>query len=239
MKEVAEKGSPNYIIAKLLLNSLPGRFAMSDDQSYHYILDSDSELEEFKNKIGIWNIQGTMDLDNKTLITSSSSLVSDFKTPNINIAVGLAVTAYGRVSMSRVKNNPDIGILYYSDTDSAYTSKPLPKSWLHPTKIGFFKQEEVLTSFVSTGPKIYATVSTSGKAVSKIRGFTGQLTCKELLSLLDTNCSFERTQELCFKDKVNGYLYTSESGYGFKVTDTKRNLKLDGSMVVGTTNKTF
>nr|YP_010455106.1 DNA polymerase [Porodaedalea mongolica]UUA03948.1 DNA polymerase [Porodaedalea mongolica]WCF76708.1 DNA polymerase [Porodaedalea mongolica] len=235
MKEQAQKGTPNYTIAKLLLNSLPGRFGMSDEQDQHYILDN-SELEEFKDKVGIWNIQSNVDLEGKTLVSSRG--ITSFKTPKVNIAVALAVTANGRIFMSRVKNNPDI-VLYYTDTDSAFTAQPLPSSWYDPAKMGYFKLENRLSCFVSTGAKIYAAITKSGLEYSKVRGFTGQLSCEDLRSLLDVDSSFDRIHKLCFKDKDSGYIYTSETGYGFKASDTKRNLRLNGSIVVGTFNKTF
>nr|YP_009690186.1 DNA polymerase family B [Porodaedalea pini]QEG56966.1 DNA polymerase family B [Porodaedalea pini] len=235
MKEQAPKGTPNYTIAKLLLNSLPGRFGMSDEQDNHYILDN-SELEEFKDKVGVWNIQSNVDLDGKIL--GSSRGMTSFKTPKINIAVALAVTANGRVFMSRVKNNPDIE-LFYTDTDSAFTGQSLPSNWLDPVKMGYFKLENRLTKFVSTGAKIYAVITESGQEYSKVRGFTGQLSCEDLRSLLDVDNSFDRIHELCFKDKDSGYIYTSETGYGFKASDTKRNLRLNGTKVIGTFNKTF
>ena len=52
-------------------------------------------------------------------------------TMNINIAIGLSVTAYARIIMSIFKNNFDLtGNVYYTDTDSLFCDKKLPLSFV-------------------------------------------------------------------------------------------------------------
>lgn len=58
---------------------------------------------------------------------------------DVNIAIAATVTAWGRMWLSQVKNNPKFN-LYYSDTDSAVIDGEL-----HPdlvgNKLGQFKLE--------------------------------------------------------------------------------------------------
>jgi hypothetical protein len=50
LKENSEKGSINYIIAKLLLNSLYGRFGMNPYKEKHFIIKESQYNNIHKNK---------------------------------------------------------------------------------------------------------------------------------------------------------------------------------------------
>ena len=80
-----------------------------------------------------------------------------------SIAIASAVTAYSRVYMSQIKNDPNIN-LYYSDTDSAFTDKPLDPS-LVGSKIEQFKLEHHLKEGVFLGAKIYAAITSDNKYI--------------------------------------------------------------------------
>jgi hypothetical protein len=58
----------------------------------------------------------------------------------VNIAVGAAVTAYARITMSQFKNIKGIET-FYTDTDSVYTNKPLPQHLVDPKELGKMKDE--------------------------------------------------------------------------------------------------
>lgn len=113
------------------------------------------DLSDFIHKIGLNNLGVQIELDNKILI----SYIQDFaRDPKINIAIAAAITANTRVYMSNLKNVSDY-ILYYTDTDSIFTNKPLPENFVNSKMLGLFKLEVVLTDFIALAPKVYGSTS--------------------------------------------------------------------------------
>nr|YP_010697788.1 hypothetical protein P1R16_mgp08 [Porodaedalea niemelaei]WCF76684.1 hypothetical protein [Porodaedalea niemelaei] len=182
MKEDSTKGTPMYLICKLLLNALYGRYGMDFENKSHQILDQ-KQLSELIDNVGEWNIDETIDIDDKTLVSTKE--YKPYKSPQVNMAIALAVTANARIYMSRVKNNPDIK-LFYTDTDSAFTGKPLPDEWYHPNKTGYFKLENVVDNFVALGPKVYGAIKEDGSSFTKVKGFKGIIPLRTLTEALDS-----------------------------------------------------
>ena len=66
MKENSQKGTPNYAISKLLLNSLYGKFGMSPYLPTHKIIDN-NEVDKYANQ---YRIESRKELfNNKELIS--------------------------------------------------------------------------------------------------------------------------------------------------------------------------
>ena len=113
------------MVAKLLLNSLYGRFGMDDLFTYSEIINK-KDYPKFEKLPGwIDSLQDIIDLSKNYLVQLKNPLVEQktnldnaFETHNINIAIASAVTAYARIHMSQFKNNPNLPNLYYTDTDS-------------------------------------------------------------------------------------------------------------------------
>lgn len=123
IKESHPKGSPMNMNAKLLLNSLYGRFGMSPYSEEHIILPSHLSNQFILDDN--FDILDVIDFkNNQELITYKKRLnpnvdgnIEENKYKNVSIVVASAITAYGRIHMSQFKNNPEIGDLLYSDTD--------------------------------------------------------------------------------------------------------------------------
>ncbi|KAJ3780136.1 B type DNA polymerase [Lentinula aff. detonsa] len=137
----ANKNDPIYIIAKLLLNSLYGKFGMSPYKDKHDIIDN-KNLYKFVEKY----IECDEDFSNN---------------PNVNIAIAAAITGYARIFMSKFKNSNNFS-LFYSDTDCIDIDKPLNKE-LIGTEIGNMKLEHVFTNIIYLAPKVYS-VRNKGEA---------------------------------------------------------------------------
>jgi DNA polymerase elongation subunit (family B) len=125
------KGHPLNLIAKLLLNSLYGRFGMDDQFSTITIFNN---FKEFKKWFEIYNddVENFIELGDKVLVQHRSEMLNqktdlygNLETHNVSICIAAAITAYARMHMSQFKNNLDYN-LYYTDTDSIYIDKPLP-----------------------------------------------------------------------------------------------------------------
>ena len=130
------KSDPMNFIAKILLNSLYGRFGMNDNFSEINIIHKDY-YPDFENKY--FNvIIDKIDLEDYILveIKNSDNIIEDENsTHNINVGIASAITAYSRILMSQFKNNPKIN-LYYTDTDSIYTDSELEESLIDKIVLG-------------------------------------------------------------------------------------------------------
>ena len=125
------KTDPMNLIAKLMMNSLYGKFGMKTEKTQVACLRKD----ESSNNEGLQtyidrnkeSIQDILEVGDFTIIVQNGVSMANFSQDtyhglDVNIAVASAVTSGARVIMSKVKNNPDY-VLYYTDTDSAVLMK--------------------------------------------------------------------------------------------------------------------
>jgi hypothetical protein len=157
-----DKKDPMNYIAKILMNSLYGRFGLNPLLPDTLIIDKDSldkfidsseivELIEFEDKLLIQYIEENKigNYDNEELDVVNNS----------NVAIASAITAYSRITMAKIKrycldNNIKI---FYSDTDSVYTNKPLP-DYLVGKELGKWKLEGFYEEGVFVAPKVYGLI---------------------------------------------------------------------------------
>ena len=148
-----EKGTPMNLIAKLLMNSIYGKFGMSIDVTRVDIFDisDDLKINEFREKLDVFKetILDYIKLDQHIVIVRDSIVDLRYNEGedmyfglDVNIAIASAITAGARIHMSLFKNNPNFK-LYYSDTDSGVFDRPLPAEYVG-TKLGQFKLEHVI-----------------------------------------------------------------------------------------------
>ena len=122
-----DKSHPMNFIAKILMNSLYGRFGMDDNYSTTKIYDKVkfekmiSKLSPIKLKLieEIGNIGNNHMFVNSFSDQTNTMLDNSNQNHNINVAIASSITALARVEMSKYKNNPHLK-LYYTDTDSIF-----------------------------------------------------------------------------------------------------------------------
>nr|YP_010384622.1 hypothetical protein NDC34_mgp04 [Russula rosea]UHA57021.1 hypothetical protein [Russula rosea] len=143
------KYHPLNLIAKLLLNSLYGRFGMIDSFLDIRIFNN---FKSFKSWYNIHNesVVDFFELGNKIFVqyrfeikNQKTELYGNLETHNVSISIALAITAYARIHMSQFKNNPNFN-LYYSDTDSIYIDRALPEYLVNSKVLGKMKLEYIL-----------------------------------------------------------------------------------------------
>jgi hypothetical protein len=174
-----EKDDPMNYVAKLLMNSLYGKFGMKPQSTKVdiYNLASDSELNSFFEMVDKYgpSIQDWFKLDQHYVVIRDK--VSDlynnedndhYHGLDVNVAISAAITAGGRMWMSTIKNRFEFN-LFYSDTDSFVTNKPLP-SFMVGNKLGQFKLEYTIERAVFLAPKVYAFITSSGEEIIKVKG---------------------------------------------------------------------
>ena len=179
------KGSPMNLTCKMLMNSLFGRFAMKPILSIQKFIGK----EEFKFLTEKYLIEDYLDLGDHGYFVSYIDIFKTTKEPNISISIASAITAYSRVFMSKFKNNaPSVFKLFYSDTDSIFVDRDLPKD-LIGNEIGQFKLEYIFKEVVFLGPKIYGGLIDNNNFICKIKGYKNpqNITLEDLKSLLNKN----------------------------------------------------
>lgn len=229
------KGDAMNLIAKLLMNSLYGKFGMHDEITRMEIHPnvSQQDKEWISELFDIYNTSIIDHYDLGDFIIFIRNSITDiyynekddiFHGTEVNVAIASTVTSEARVFMSFLKNNPEFK-LYYSETDSGFINKPLPVH-LIGSALGQFKLENVISKAVFLAPKVYALITEDGKEIIKIKGLTKELTSnlhfQDLEALLIEDSSREFTQEKCFKSIINGEISTDDIIYTLKNTSTKR-----------------
>jgi hypothetical protein len=216
------KGDPMNLTAKLLQNSLYGKFGMKDEITRVEILDNvtteDKKLISEKLDLFKSDILDIVNFDKHTVIVIKDLTDISYDNKNdyyygteVNVAIASAITAYARIFMSEFKNNPLFKV-YYSDTDSFVTNTPLPKE-LIGNNLGQFKLEHIINKAVFLAPKVYALITEDGKEIIKVKGLSKEVINKlhfsDLEALLIQDSTREFTQEKWFKSVIKGEIKTS------------------------------
>jgi len=235
------KSDPMNYIAKILMNSLYGRFGMNDNFVISQIMHK-VDYDKFEKLDKDNSIIDVIELDDNLLVQSKNPnieldtlLDNGSEVHNINISIAAAITGYARIHMSQFKNNNNFN-LYYSDTDSAYIDTPLDEH-LIGTKLGLMKLECICNDAVFLAPKVYSLITDSG-VVKKIKGLSSEalseITFDDLLELLNKDSKIEANQEKWYKDISSGKISIKNQIYTLKVTGNKRQLIYTNNKLVNT-----
>jgi hypothetical protein len=171
-------------LAKLLMNSLYGKFGMNpihdvievipkkdlDDyiklHKTHSIVRETSDFSMVKRPIEGSTIDPT-----KILYTTTEGRSEAFRSELLsksNVAIAAAITAYARIALSnlmRDESNP----VFYHDTDSIIVQKPLDDKFVGP-ELGQMKLEHKIDHAVFAGPKLYG-MKVSQAEIIKAKGY--------------------------------------------------------------------
>jgi DNA polymerase elongation subunit (family B) len=190
-----DKSNPLNFIAKILLNSLYGRFGMDDNFDNINIIHKDY-YPDFENKF-IDQITDKIELDDYILIfyRASDGLIEEQREHNVSVGIAAAITAYSRIHMSQFKNNPNIN-LYYTDTDSIYTDSDLDDYLLNNKKLGKLKLEYICEKAIFLGPKLYCLLIENGQFIHKVKGLNRDVSLefKDFENLLFKDCFISKLQ---------------------------------------------
>lgn len=240
-----EKGSPMNYIAKLLMNSLFGRFALDDRYNKIKILDNKEFSKLIMNKVEYPNIKDyeLYEDEKKVLVetvyqSETNSFSSNFENHMSSIGISAAITAEGRIFMSKMfKNNPDLE-LFYTDTDSIFVSKsPEEMNEMYPgivdsKALGKLKHEYTIINAVFLAPKCYWMQLQEGNEVVKIKGVKKEsltfamenegLNFDTFKNLLVKDSHLEIHQEKWARDFNLGTINIMETTYDIKQNNNKR-----------------
>ena len=227
------KGEAMNLNAKLLMNSLYGKFGMKSDTTKIEIIsikDLNKYLEKFNTNIAdIIYLEDhiVVTINTNEFIPSSDILYYDSEITNqmdVNIAIASAITAYGRIHMSQFKNNPNYK-LYYSDTDCAVLNTLLPAELVGPG-LGQMKLEHVITKGIFLAPKVYALITNQGEQIIKAKGLNKDviqdINMADFEFLLSKDSSKILKQSKLSKSLYNSDIELINTIYTLKVTSNKR-----------------
>lgn len=228
IKQNTPKSDPMYLISKLLLNSLYGKFGINPHLlTYKFVpkfifedksLGKVSDIYKDWKKIGNFYLAGYEDW---------STIIS-------NVAIAQAVTAFSRIDMSIFKNNPNFK-LYYSDTDSIFIDSYLPDEFVSNTELGKYKLEAEYIKFIALGPKVYGAIDTSGNSYTKIKGFKNKIPLDKLELLLNKEQqNLHLNHEKWFKDINKSEISIKISPYDLSISYNKRIPVFDNNKFVNT-----
>lgn len=224
------KSNPLNLIAKLLLNSLYGRFGMIDTFPNIDIMDI-NDFVKFE-KLFSDDIMDFVKLDDKVMVIYRSNqkdintlLDGHKESHNVSIAIASAITAYARIYMSQFKNNSEFN-LYYSDTDSIYIDKPLSKELVNSKVLGLMKLENTLNKAIFLAPKVYYLETIDGNIIYKVKGLSHniELTMEDFENLLFKDTFIEKSQTKWFRNLTEGKITLLNELYTIKVNEFKREL---------------
>jgi hypothetical protein len=232
-----DKSHAMNLIAKLLMNSLYGKFAMKLEMTEVEIFDTSTEegRKDMLEYLDIFNIsiQDCVKIDNKALLIRNTMYALNYEEEldmfhglDVNIAIASFITSYSRIVMSHFKNNPDFN-LYYSDTDSIVIDTTLPEPMVGKS-LGLVKLEHEINKAVFIAPKVYGLVTEDGEEIIKIKGFSpdrikeNDISVNLLEQLLIKDSEKEFSQEKWFKKVLEGQIRIEDKIYTLKTTSNKR-----------------
>jgi hypothetical protein len=222
-----DKSNPLNFIAKILMNSLYGRFGMEDNFANINIIHKDY-FSDFENKY-FDNIIKTTEIDDYFLVEfeNVNNDNNEDNTHNISVAIASAITAYSRIHMTQFKNNPKIN-LYYSDTDSIYVEEnsDIDIGLIDNKILGKLKLENICNKAIFLAPKVYCLETIESETIYKVKGLKHEveLTMENFEELLYKNSLLVKTQLKLRKFLNKSHIEVLEQVYTLQVTDNKRKL---------------
>lgn len=218
-----------YLISKLLMNSLYGRFGMNEILFIHEIIN-ENDLNIYIDK---YSINEIISLNNNKILISyfdinlkDNIMLNNETYSNISIGIASAITAYSRIHITHFKNNPNYN-LYYTDTDSIYIDKPLSENFIGKD-LGKMKLEYNFIEGTFLSPKVYGGLYFNDnqqlKSITKVKGFKNKLDYFKLKSLLNENSSLSLKQDKWYKNINEGNISIKEQLYILFTTDNNRQL---------------
>jgi DNA polymerase type B, organellar and viral len=231
-----DKSNPLNFIAKILLNSLYGRFGMNDNFEDINVIHKNF-YNDFENKF-IDQITEKIEVDDYFIVFTKASegLIEDQSEHNVSVGIASAITSYSRIHMSQFKNNPDIN-LYYTDTDSIYTDSNIDKSLINNKVLGKLKLENVCEKAIFLSPKLYALLTESGQFIHKVKGLNQKIDINfdDFKKLLTKDTIIAKTQSKWFRSLSESKINILDQLYSIKTTSNKRLLVYDkNNKLIGT-----
>lgn len=204
LRQQYSKSEPMNYVAKLLNNSLYGRFGMEPQLHSHIfttfegiqrLISNNNEILDF---IDLGNNQYFVSYQGANVQELDNTLPRS-KKGGVSISVASAVTAYARIYMSQFKNNIDYN-LFYTDTDSIFIDRELDSNFVN-SELGNMKLEYTFKDSIFLAPKVYCGITNNGAKIVKVKGFTESenLNLDDFIALLDKDAKLTLSHTKWFR----------------------------------------
>ena len=231
IKQSVNKSNPWYLISKILMNSLYGRFGLKNELQDFLILDTNSNdlgLVLLNNSNIIEDVVNFEDTEKTFVIIKK--ICNDL---NSSLPIAAAVTAYARTKMAPILLDDQIKVLY-TDTDSYVIEGDLEflnngkyKYLLHDN-LGGLKLETIFNEFIALAPKLYGGIledNTEFKA--KVKGFKNKVEFDILKNLLfKQDKSYLLKQDKWYRSIDKGEISIKTNPYTLELNENKRRLDM-------------
>lgn len=225
MKASSNSDDPKYFIAKLLMNSIYGRFGLNPDEK-EVVIVSDGESEAYISSKK--NVIATPLLSGKVMLSFDQNNLDDFSLNNISVPISAAIASYSRITMNKFLRKYE-DLIYSIDTDGIKTTAVLDPSDVDNKKLGYMKYEYTLKEAVFPAPKVYG-----GKLEKPYKGFNDELVkikgvknpikYDRLKTVLNKNNKLIINQEKWLRRLDNSTILVKNEDYTLEIRESKREL---------------
>lgn len=219
-----DSDNPKYIIAKMLMNSLYGRFGLNPEERESLIVSDEDYEDILFNKKQVKQIPL---LSGKVLVSYEKD-TDEINLNNISISVSAAISAYSRNVMNKflMKYSQNI---YSIDTDGIKIDCELDSNEVDKKELGKMKFEYELVEGVFPAPKIYGGILTKAykkyeKEIVKVKGLKEILPYQELKQLLKKDEVLEKHQEKWVRDLSESTIHVRKEIYHLSIKESKREI---------------
>lgn len=223
MKANSSKTDSKYYIAKLLMNSLYGRFGLNPEIETVKVVDNNVLEEIYSSKDSI----DITPLNNDQVLVSYTENLEENSIKNISIPIASSIASLSRVHMSKflVKYTNN---LYYVDTDGIKVDCELDPEEIHDKELGKMKHEYTLSEFTSLAPKVYGGIyENTSKEVVKIKGYSSSLPYAELKKGLNIENTLDLNQDKWYRNISESAIFVENTKYTLSITKSKREIIFD------------
>jgi hypothetical protein len=226
MKNSVSKNDPWYLIAKILMNALYGRFGLRQELT-EFIIMNDVEIEAFIKDKTINDIIKLEDSDKSVVVLLKKDEELHLES---SVSIAAAVTAYARMEMSSILLDNSLDIMYI-DTDSYKCKQRITDlskyKYLDHSGLGALKYEETYSESLFLLPKVYGgLIKDSDKELVKIKGFKNKIEFDSLKELLFKIQELKLKQSKMYRDWLLSEIKVKTTDYTLALNENKRLIDL-------------
>ncbi len=201
-------GGSYKTLSKLIVNSLYGRFGMSDEidcsffisKKIYEIINQKIEIKSLKNINDLYLITCEINKKNKRILKEFDLSVYDDKTKS-NVVLASCITSKARIKLykSFLEVIKSEGRILYCDTDSIFAAyyKNMDNKKIGEIYWDISKQDTKIKKAVFSSPKSYACIYSDNKEVIKIKGIN-----KKSLRYDEFSNCFYKNIDICIEDNL-------------------------------------
>lgn len=225
IKSTTDSSDSLYYIAKLLMNSLYGRFGLNPEARECFIVtheESERIISEKSNVIVIPLLGG------KVMVSYDIENVEEINITDISVSISSAIAAYSRIEMSKYirKYNNNI---HYIDTDGIKVDCELDPSEIDSKELGKMKFEYTLLEAVFPAAKVYGGLLKKAYKkykhwIVKLKGLKNPISYAHLKLMNNKYNILELAQEKWIRSIGKSAIIVEPTTHKLSLKDTKREM---------------